>query len=105
MDGTIVAIVGVILTPAATVLVAWMKIRKDHITIRADRIDLLEKRVDEEIATRREAQTQAYQAGVALRKALDCLRAFQEWLEAGAKPPPPSVPDLRMLEKALPETR
>ena len=107
--GDILGFAGVIATAFVTWLIARMKIRWDAKTAKKDHIDVLEEkyyeladRFDREVMTRRQAETQAWNAGLALKQAIDFIRVVTLWIENGAKPPAPTPPDADALEAKLP---
>lgn len=107
--GALLGFAGVLSTALVTWLVARMKIRWDAKTAKKDRVDALEEkyyaladRFDREVLTRRQAEAHSWNAGVALRQAIDFIRVVTLWIENGAKPPAPTPPDVDALEAKLP---
>lgn len=105
----ILGFAGVVLTAILTWAVARGKLRLDAKTVKKNRLDELEEkyygltdRLDKEVLTRRQAETQAWNAGVALKQAIDFIRVVSLWIENGAKPPAPTPPDADALEAKLP---
>ncbi|WP_313678483.1 hypothetical protein [Corynebacterium stationis] len=105
----ILGFAGVALTAILTWVVARGKLRLDAKTAKKNRLDELEEkyyeltdRLDKEVLTRRQAETQAWNAGLALKQAIDFIRVVTLWIENGAKPPAPTPPDADALEAKLP---
>ncbi|APT92876.1 hypothetical protein CPHO_08245 [Corynebacterium phocae] len=109
MTSEVLTFAGVALTALVTYAVARMKTSVEKHTAKADRLTQLEqrlealgRRLDEEIAARREAQTRAYETGRALRQAVAWIHEVTEWIQGGSKPPAPELVDISVLEKAIP---
>ena len=108
MIASIATVAAAIITVAGTVWVALLKIGADKTIQEQDRqdrleerVELLEKRIDEEAMARREAESHAHSLTLALERALDWIMRVMQWIEAGARPPSPEPPDVAALKTAL----
>lgn len=107
--GDFLGFAGVVMTAVLSVFVTRMKMRVDAKTAEANRLDELERkyyeltdRLDNEVLTRRQAEAQSWNAGLALTRAIDFIQIVSDWIDSGAKPPAPRKPDVDALKAALP---
>ena len=75
---------------------------EERIESLTDRVDELQRRLDEEITMRREEQYRSYLLKLALREHIFFVDEIAAWIEKGSIPPPPDPPS-RELRKLLEE--
>ncbi|CAB0583437.1 hypothetical protein [Corynebacterium rouxii] len=104
----VIGAVGSLITAIGSLWIGYMKARSDVQAAKGSRMDKLEERIDkvqadyenerrlreEERDKRVEAETTVHRLRLVTITLIDHVEAMQKWMMGGAKPPPPTTPDL-----------